>query len=128
MCALNRNVCRNYTRPRKVWVIWHNPHTFEPSFYQLLETIKVSPQGIQQRSLAKLFLACNWWKTVNIGTIYIEPSEAVVYGILLVVTRLRLVTPWVYPIHHSFLEVYLSLDPSEAVAYVIPLGLLGFAL
>ena len=24
------------------------------------------------------------------------------------VTRLRLVTPWVYPIHHSFLGVYLS--------------------
>ena len=27
------------------------------------------------------------------------------------VTRLRLVTPWVYPIHHSFLGVYLSLNP-----------------
>ena len=38
------------------------------------------------------------------------------------VTRLRLVTHRVYHIYHSFPGVYLSLEPSDAVVYVIPLA------
>ena len=42
------------------------------------------------------------------------------------VTRLRLVTPWVYPIHHSFLGVYLSQSvwKSQRIHFKAPRSLL----
>ena len=46
----------------------------------------------------------DWWKAINCGTSYIDPSEGVVYVIPLGL----LVTPRVYHIHSSFLGVYLG--------------------
>ena len=99
----------------ETWVFLHNPRPLvffllhNPHFSSLCSLSglkpKVLPKGI-------LFTACDWWKAVNCGTSHIDSSEAVVYVISsgpgLGVTRLRLVTPWVYPIHNSFLGVYLS--------------------
>ena len=69
-----------------------------------------------------LFLACDWWKVVKPDTSYTYPLEAVMNVTSLGVTRLHLVTPRVYYIHHSFLgSIYLS-TPSEYVMYVISLG------
>ena len=74
-----------------VFFLSHNPHFSSLCSLRCLKP-KVLPKGI-------LFSACDW-KAVN--------CVCDTLG----VTRLRLVTPWVYPIHHSFLGVYLSLNPN----------------
>ena len=84
----------------KCRVIGHNPHFSNLCSLSCLNP-KVLPKGI-------LFSACDWWKAVNCGTSHIDSSEAVVYGIPLGLLGC-LVTPWVYPIHHSFLGVYITI-------------------
>ena len=58
----------------KCRVIGHNPQL--SSFCSL--NPNVLPNGIQQECSAKIFSACDWWKAVNCGTSYKDPSESVV--------------------------------------------------
>ena len=111
----------------ETWVFPHNPRPLvffllhNPHFSSLcsLSCLKPNIKGVTQ---GYTFLGL--WLVEGSQLWYKQHRLLGSCGVCdtLGVTRLRLVTPWVYPIHHSFLGVYLSLIEQESSPCLIVWG------
>ena len=98
---------------QRPWKVYRTlPTLFKPLFSKLPK-LKCDTQGHLTRVLCQAFLGL--WLVKGSQLWYKQHRPLGICGVCITigVTRLRLVTPQVYHIHHSFLGIYLSHIPSQ---------------